>query len=412
MAEKHPKLLIRDAFLSTAFVFACIGIFASNPFNFHLFNIIGDSFKDIEITDIIYSGKNPKNSEIEAKISNKIVLINAADRSRGEIAALINKINLEKPAVLGVDFLFEGPKNFMDDSLLKVALNNTPKLVIASKFKNGSDHHSPEKQKDKYFSTWPGLGNHTEGFANLMVPSMDQTVRYFRTKDTIDKKTIHPFALEVVKQFDAKKAEAFAKRNKPFELINYEGNLNALYHYNGNDIESDNFPKGFLKNKIVLLGFFGSDCNGSPVLDDYFYTPLSEKMTGRRPPDAYGIVIQANIVNMILKQDYVSKTPAWLDWVFGFFICFLHNFIFIRHYVHKHLWYHFYAKMIQLVTSIILIFVCIYLFKQFHIKLSASPIIVPILLTVDLLYFYDTLVKWLHKKYNTTTYFLTGPLHH
>lgn len=408
MPEKHHKLLIRDAAFSTVFVFACIAIFAFNPFNFHVFDVIGSSLKDIEITDIIFSGKNPKKSEIEAKISNDIVLVNAADRGRAEIARLITKINQEKPAVIGVDFIFEGPKNTFADSLLKAAFDSTPNLVLASKFKNSGEHDS----KSEYISTWAGLGNHDAGYANLMIAGMDKTVRYFRTADKNGEKYISPFSLEVVKHFDSAKAEAFINRGKPFELINYEGNLNALHHFNGNDIESDNFPAGFLKGKIVLIGFFGSDCNPNPILDDYFYTPLNEKIVGRKFPDTYGVAIQANIINMILSQNYIQKSAVWFDVLFGFLICFLHNFIFIWLYVHKHLWYHFFAKLIQLGTTFLLIFLCIYLFKQFHIKLSASPFIVPVLLTVDLLYFYDTLVKWLHKKNNSKTYFLTGPMHH
>ncbi len=319
MAEKHPKLLIRDAFLSTVFVFVCIALFAFNPLNLHLFNIIGDSFKDIEITDIIYSGKNDHPSDVETKISNDIVLINAADRGRKEIAELVSKINSENPAVLGIDFLFEGPKNFHDDSLLKNALSRCKKVVVASKFKN-TDVHSEDS---KYYPNWEGLGSYNEGFANLMITGMDKTVRYFRAKDYNNKKLINPFALEVVKQFDVKKSEAFTKRNLPFELINYEGNLNALHHFNGNDIESGNYPKGFLKGKIVLLGFFGSDYNPNPILDDYFYTPLNEKLVGQKVPDTYGIVVQANIINMILKENYINKTPAWLEWSIGFVICFL-----------------------------------------------------------------------------------------
>ncbi len=407
MPEKHPKLLIRDSFLSSVFVFFCIAFFALNPFNFNVFNVIGDSFKDIEITDIIFSGKNPKRPEIEAKISNDIVLINAAERSRSEIALLINKINLENPAVIGVDFIFEGPKNSFDDSILKAAFDNTPKLVLASKFKN-----EEENPKVTYIETSPSLGKQTEGYANLMISSMYNTVRYFRKSDNNGKNKVNPFALEIVKHFDSSKAESFIKRENQFEIINYEGNLNTLYHFNGNDIESNNFPKGFLKNKIVLVGFFGSDCNANPVLDDYFYTPLNEKLVDRKLPDTYGIVIQANIINMILKQNYINKTPVWFEWIFGFLICFLHNFIFLRHYVHRHLWYHFYAKIIQLATTFLLILFCIYLFRQFQIKLSASPFIIPVLLTVDLLYFYDTLVKWLNKKYKISTYFLTGPMHH
>jgi len=407
MPEKHFRLLFRDAFLSTVFVFVCIAIFSLNPINLHVFDMIGDSLSDIEVTDIIFTDKNAKKTDIEAKISNDIVLINAADRGRGEIAALINKINEENPAVVGVDFIFEGPKSTLDDSLLKAAFNNTKNLVLAAKFKNVD-----ESQHTNYISTSPILGHHKEGYANLMVTSMDKTVRYFRTKDEINNEEFIPFSVQVVKSFDSSIAIAFTNRKSKFELINYEGNLNAIHHYNGNDIENGNFPKGFLKNKIILIGFFGSDCNPNPILDDYFYTPLNEKLSGRKLPDSYGIVIQANIINMILSQKFIHKTSAFTDWTFGFMVCFLLNFIFIKHYVHRHLWYHFYAKLIQFGITFLLIFIFIYLFKTFHIKLSASPFILPVLLTVDLLYFYDTLVKWLNKKYKTKTYFLTGPMHH
>ncbi len=111
MPEKHTKLLFRDAFLSTVFVFVCIAIFAFNPLNIKVFNLMGSSLKDIEFTDIVFSGKNPNNGEIQAKVSNDIILINAADRGRKGIAILLNSINAEKPAVVGVDFIFEGPKD-------------------------------------------------------------------------------------------------------------------------------------------------------------------------------------------------------------------------------------------------------------------------------------------------------------
>jgi len=410
MAEQHKKLLIRDSFFSTVFVFVCIAVFALNPFNFHIFNVLGSSLNDIEFTDIIFSGKNPNKGDIQAKMSNDIVLINAADRGREEIASLIDSINLENPAVIGLDFIFEVPKGPLEDMALKDALDRTKKVVVASKFKNKDEDSA--KESYSYIGASKSIGNHTEGYANFMITSMDYTVRHLRSTDKDGKVVKYPFALQVVKYFDSSKYVNFLKRHKEFELINYEGNLSALHHFNGNDIMTGNFPKGFLKGKIVLVGFFGSDCQASPVLDDNFYTPMNDKIVGRKFPDTYGIVIQANIINMILKENYVNKTPAWVDWTLGFFICFIHNYIFLRLFVHKHLWYHFLAKMIQLVTTIILIFFCIYLFRQFNIKISASPFIIPVLLTVDMLYFYDTLVKLMHKMFKTKTYFLTGPVHH
>lgn len=407
MHKNHFKLLLRDAFLSTLFVFACIALFALNPLNIKPFNILAGALKDIEFTDIIFSGKNPGNSDYQAKISNDIILVNAADRGRKEIAELMFRINAEKPAVVGVDFIFEGPKDPVSDSLLSLAFDQTRNLVLATKFKNDDTDKNPS-----YLTTAGVLGTHTQGYANLMIKSMDKTVRYFRARDQYMDKEVFPFSLEVVRAFNPSRAKAFLDRNKPFELIHYQGNLNATHHINGSDLLQGNYPEGFLKNKIVLLGFFGSDCNPNPVLDDYFYTPMNEKIVGRKFPDTYGVVIQANIIQMILSGNYVDKTPAWLDWLIGFLICFLHNLLFIRLFVHSHLFYHFYAKLIQLGTTFVLVLACIYLFKSAHIKISASPFIVPVLLSVDLLYFYDALVQWLHKKRKTKTYFVTGPMHH
>lgn len=407
MPENHTKLLFRDAFLSTVFVFACIAIFALNPLNIKVFNLMGSSLKDIEFTDIVFSGKNPNNGEIQAKVSNDIILVNAADRGRKEIAILLNRINEEKPAVVGVDFIFEGPKDSKDDSMLKAAFSNTAKLVLASKFKN-NDY----KGKPKYITTSKTLGEYKEGYVNLMVTSLEKSVRYFRASDQNESGTVHPFAFEIVKSFDSTKVNSYLDNHNDFELINYEGNLNAFHQFNGNDILAGNYPEGFLTGKIILIGFFGSDCNPNPILDDNFYTPMNEKIMGRKFPDTYGVVIHANIVNMILRENYIHKTSAGADWALGFLICFLHNLIFIRHFVHKHLWYHFFAKLIQLVSTFVIIYFFIYLFREYHIKLDATPFIVPVLLTVDMLYFYDAIVQWMHKKFKTKSYFLTGPVHH
>ena len=168
----------------------------------------------------------------------------------------------------------------------------------------------------------------------------------------------------------------------------------------------------FLKNKIILIGFYASDCNPNPVIDDYFYTPLNEKIIGRKFPDTYGVVIQANITNMILKENYINKTSETFDWIFGFIICFLHNLIFLKLYVHRHLWYHLNAKIIQLFSSFLLILLFIYFFKNFNIKLSASPFIVPVVLTVDLLYFYEAIILWINTKRKISTYLTTGHKHY
>ena len=57
------------------------------------------------------------------------------------------------------------------------------------------------------------------------------------------------------------------------------------------------------KNSIVMMGFLGKYM-GDPVWEDKFFTPLNKKVAGRANPDMFGLVVHANVVAMILNQDY------------------------------------------------------------------------------------------------------------
>jgi len=70
--------------------------------------------------------------------------------------------------------------------------------------------------------------------------------------------------------------------------------------------------ENLIEGKIVLLGYMGSTINTHSVFDK-FYTPMNPNYIGRAEYDMFGIVVHANIIRMILDQDYIDEAEDWLD---------------------------------------------------------------------------------------------------
>lgn len=53
-------------------------------------------------------------------------------------------------------------------------------------------------------------------------------------------------------------------------------------------------------------------------MKDRYYTPLNERSSGRSIPDMFGVIIHANIISMLLDEDYIDDVPEWLLYLFSF----------------------------------------------------------------------------------------------
>jgi hypothetical protein len=111
---------------------------------------------------------------------------------------------------------------------------------------------------------------------------------------------------------------------------------------------------------------------------------------------------------MMLAGSYIDEMPFWLLLIIAFVICYIHMFFFIHYYVHRHIWFHIFFKVVQLITSFIIVGISLWLYANFNYKVETGLILIPVILSVDLLYFYDALVKWLHKKVGYKTYYVSA----
>lgn len=382
-------LFRRDTLLATIGVFLVMGLLSLLPINTHVLDPIRFALQDFDYNDLAYSrlGKNK-----ETSIDTNIVVVNIGDAGRPEIAAMIQAVDRQHPKVIGVDVLFNERKGGSEDSLLLMATQNS-KVVLAYNLQ-------PEGEELKHEGFLFDQAQH-KGFANF-VGEEGGVIRHFAPAMHHEATDYSYFAVSVARVADPAKYNELKDRAHPTEIINYTRTPDKFIVVEGRELLSGETNGHSLKDKIVLLGYVSPD--GGSVADKHF-TPMNRNSFGKTLPDMEGVFVHANIVRMILDKDYINKVPAWIGWTIAFLLCWLHMSLFIRYYLEKHIWFHLVAKTAQLVSAILFVYLGLLFFYQFDTKINMTPALVAIILAVDVLYFYEALCTWLHKKYRYQTLF-------
>lgn len=386
-------LFRRDTILATIMVFMVMGLLSLIPLNTHVLDPIKLALQDFDYNDMAYS-KFGKNSEVG--VDTNIVIVNIEDADRGGIVNMLEKIATYQPAAIGVDVLFNQPKEPGTDSLLRSFFENNKKAVLAYNL-----HTEKGVAKPEGF-----LFNITahQGYANF-VGEEAGTIRYFApTYYSFDKKntSYQSFSSAVMRMADPMKLKGFLQRKKKTEQINYSRTADKYQVLSRTDLMSDSGQIS-LEKKIVLVGFIPADPYS---IEDKHFTPFNEKAVGKSVPDMPGLMIHANILSMMNDGDYINKWPAWLVWTLAVLLCWLHMAVFIRYFIDKHIWFHLVAKIAQIVSAILIVYLGLLFFYKWDIKINLTPSFVAIILAVDVLYFYEAIVAWLHKKFGFHSLFV------
>jgi CHASE2 domain-containing sensor protein len=155
------------------------------------------------------------------------------------------------------------------------------------------------------------------------------------------------------------------------------------------------------KNSIVIVGFLGSYF-GDPSWNDKYFTPLNKKVAGRANPDMFGVVVHANIVAMILNEDYVNELAEWQKYSIAFLVCFLTVMLFFIIDYRLPLWFDALSVLIQVVLLLTVSGLIVFCFASYDFKLdltltlAASALVGP---SYDIYKgFQNQIRKWLTKK--------------
>lgn len=396
-----------DCVLATAFILALI-LFGGRVFSaFEILNPIGEAISDMDITDIVFSKlrKDP-----DAHQNDNIVIVNIGNLNREGIAKQLDIIRKNNPKVIGIDAFFRELHDPHQDSSLSASLQQIDNLVLVTKL----NHYNPNREIFDTLETSNPLflDNAHLGFANLITSAKEQdSFKVCRSFSSIEWTTDGKqqlFALILAELFDPDAAKWFNQRQNTVELINYGGNIveansknsgftNKFMVLDWMDVFEGNFVSDVFEGKIVILGYLGEDLSDTSW-EDKLYTPLNMKYAGRTNPDMYGVVVHANILSMILNNNYIDPMSETAGIVVGALLCLMNVIGFSLIYKLLPRWYDGLTKSIQLIEVLILLLVVVLVFNYFSYKLNLTLGIIAVLFAGDSLELYYGVLKNLFSK--------------
>jgi len=399
---KKNRHLFIESFFVLLLTLAVTGVIYVLAVNFKVFNVLQTSYKKIDLIDIYYS--ELKNKDVG--ISKDIALVNIAYLSRAEIAEILTLVNKQDPKVIGLDVVFKTTNNSMQDSLLLKALNEAGEKLVA-----GYDVFNENENTNPFFN----LENKTKGYVNLIGNNKAFGVikkAELKYKKNNDSNTEYSFAYELVKKFnpqltakvDGEKIDI--EQRKPF-IINYIGGYDRFLPIEGSEVLENKSILNLLKNRIVIIGFFGSHFTNSYKLEDRKYTPMNAE-GGHGVPDMNGALIHANIAQMMISKTYINYWPKGKLFIGLFSLLLAYPFIvlFTYFFARNHIWYHVAAKITQLILAIILIFLVLNLYEYVHFKFELKFFLLILAISVDVLYLYEAIAAFIYTRYGKKSYFI------
>ncbi len=378
-----------ESFIITILIFVIIWLFSIIPYKLIFLDPLAKAVGDFDLNDIVFSKMSP-----EHDLDTNIVLVNIGQLDRAQIAEQLDVINSFEPKVVGVDAIFAGATSTSNDASLQKAFANTNKLVLVSvldKYNEDGDYYESHIQPYSKFNE-----NSIFGYANLPTKygASSKTIRSFRPYSKVKNNIVPAFAVRVAELFNMNAYQELRARANDLEIINYRGNIDKFYTIDKDFYKRENVDLSFIKNKIVLMGFLGTTLT-EKILEDIYFTPLNEVYAGRSYPDMYGVVIHANIISMILNEDYINTVPAWISTLMAFIICFI-NVVYIRK-VRKKLtdYYGGIAKVLIFVQTVLVLIINVYLLLIFGYKMSFTLLLIGLIFIPSTVVLYDNLIKHL-----------------
>lgn len=374
-----------ESLLATILVFMVMWVFFTlitvsvKPLNY-----FARTLKDIHSTDIYFAHLN------NDRVDTNIVLVNIGELDRKGIADLVGLVAGASPRTIALDVIFDDRDDPEGDILLELVFRrHADKLILAGEF-NPAD--SSFNTKVKVFDG-PAYGH-----CNLATDeARTEPVRSFHPLLRTGQGMVPSFSAMIAEQWRPGTLKELQDMERAEMPINYTGGKDAFKVVHHTDLMHPG-KAALLKDKIVMLGFLsGGKDDRLQDMDDMFYTPMNTKYFGRSHPDMSGVVVHANIASMIIRNDHIKEIPKWLMALLSFIIVYLHVVPFAFFYVRKHLWYHVFAKIMQLVSIIVLLLLTFHLLAHHGVLLHNKYILIGVFLAVDVLYLYESLAVGLYK---------------
>lgn len=321
---------------------------------------------DIEVSDF-YNRVRAGNSK--KKIDNQIVVVNIDSIfDRAELAKLINKVSEQKPKGIALDIIFDSEKDQYSDAFLSETLNSTPNLVVSQEYKD----YNYAPSRDFISVNAPYV---KRGMANLTAKTHHGLVREF-TPFFGKNKEYPSFAASILQNVAPLEYKNLVNREGD-EMIRFQPE--EFYVAEPSEIWEEYTS---FKDKIVFFGTINEEA-------DLHRTPLSE--------DYPGVLIHANILAMMMRNDYLNKNSDIYNFILGLFSCILITVLYVKLDATQNLA----MRVVPIVWMIIIVIGGCWCFNEWGIYLNAPQTIVLAalsLLVLDFWYALETPIKRIWNK--------------
>lgn len=379
------------------------------PVNQLFIDPFSEAIKNHDVMDIAIS--KFRNHEQAELFDDKVFIINSEVTNRKEIAAAIKFLQHRKVQGIGLDLIFDTLHQNEADTILASVLGNK-NIVMGYTFNENHDHGQGTNHKhnsiidlksDIFFTA-----KVEQGYVNL--GSNDGfSVRAFEPFHEVEGKRLPSFGVSLASIAKPEVISQLEQRNNKIEWINFKriqpGAVNRIYpinskavvHYAYSSIgqflrDTSAFAKDYFKDKIVLIGFNGEHSKALSMKDRYF-TPLNEVYHGRSLPDMHGVVIHANIISMLLHNEYIDEVSEKFLYLISFIVFLLNYYLFEKISTKRYFLMIAIVRSIQIVQFILLFTSCIVLMAYFNIKVGFILMITAVILSYELYEFYEHKLK-------------------
>lgn len=413
------QLFSLDTVMVTMATCVAVALLYVVPQNFDFLSPMSQALGHFDITDMVFSKFRDEN---RIQTDTSIVLVNIGDLDRAGIATVLQRVAAEQPKAIGLDALLRSPRDPLGDSVLAAALAATPSVVLVSKLAHRSDFLSTDSvvlggqletkdadEHNRHFDTvvhsLHSFTRHTgQGFANLVTEGEGAalTCREVSFQEPTPAGTAFSFPLQLARLADSAAVQRALDRGNHVETINYLGNVQAFRRYDVADVSDPSTDLSSLRGAIVLMGFMGESFDDDSNIDKFF-TPLNSQYVGRSLPDMFGVVVHANVLSMILRNDFIDTMSTEAGIFIGLAVLLFNVALFSTIFAAYEDWYDTLALVLQLVQSLLCLFLTIVVFDKFSYKLDLTPTLLGIALvgTVHSLY-QDSLKKIIVKAWQSS----------
>ncbi len=337
------KIFNKTAMIVSVLTFMVLGI-CSLLLDLPILSSFKDAFSDFSLTDngLVQVRKG------QYKVADtNIALINTKGLNLKGIKALVQIISDYSPKVIAVNY--NGYSNEENYHQITNELITNPAVVLGCRIADFT-----KKSDNIYYS------NIGSGDSNHIVREFSP---FYKTESRIYKS----FYSRIVEKYNNKLYANLVNRNNPKEVINFRGNYTQFFFLEAEDIFSNQYDPSIISGKILILG----NCSVNEdfkELNDYYFTPLNDEPMGRSMPDMYLPEIQANIVSMLIDNNYIFVVPNWANYLIAFLLIYLNFTTFLYIIEKKESLYELLSLIIFLVESFILLLLDVQFFREYNIE--------------------------------------------